>query len=67
MKLEFSGNRRSFIKTVALLGGVAAWLGPGRASAEKTKPAPLPPRPAKSSQGYHITEHIKKYYETARL
>ena len=38
MKTEFIGSRRSFIKMAALLGGVAALLGPGRPAAAKPKP-----------------------------
>ena len=65
MKLEFTGNRRSFIKMAALLGGVAALLGPGRPTAAKPKPSP--PQPEESGRGYRLTEHIKKYYQAARF
>ncbi len=65
MKLEFAGNRRSFIKMAALLGGWAALLGPGRPAA--AKPRPSPPQPEESGRGYRLTEHIKKYYQAARF
>ncbi len=65
MKLELTGSRRSFIKMTALLGGVAALLGAGRPAA--AKPEPVPTQPEESGQGYRVTEHIKKYYRTARL
>lgn len=65
MKTEFTGNRRSFIKMAAILGGVAALFGPGRPAAAKPKPAPI--KPEEPSQGYRLTEHNKKYYQTARF
>lgn len=65
MKPEFSGDRRSFIKMAALLGGSAALLSTGRPAAAKPKPSP--PQPEVSEKGYRLTEHIKKYYKTARL
>ena len=64
MKLEFTGNRRSFIKMAAFLGGMAALLGNGRPLAAKPKPSP---QPEKSGQGYRLTEHVKKYYQAARF
>ena len=65
MKTEFIGSRRSFIKMAALVGGVAALLGPGRPAAAKPKPSPA--RPDEPGQGYRLTEHNKKYYQTARF
>ncbi|MBI4768373.1 MAG: twin-arginine translocation signal domain-containing protein [Deltaproteobacteria bacterium] len=65
MKLEIMGNRRTFIKTAALLGGVAALFGSGRPAAAKPKPSL--PKPVESNGGYRLTEHIKNYYRTARL
>jgi hypothetical protein len=65
MKPEFTGNRRSFIKMATLLGGWAALLGPARPA--KAKAEPSPPRPEEPGLGYRLTEHIKKYYRTARL
>ena len=64
MKKEIIGNRRAFLKSAALFGGLAALFGmagkPGVAKAE----AP-PPRQEPSGQGYRLTEQVKKYYETA--
>jgi hypothetical protein len=66
MKIELTGNRRTFLKNAAIFGGAAisALLGHKPAAAG---PAPDDP-PAKASDGakYRLTEHIKKYYETAR-
>jgi len=65
MKIEFSGNRRSFIKNAAIFGGLAAILGTLRPASARTSDPQLKPEP--QSHGYRLTEHIKKYYETARL
>lgn len=65
MKTEFIGSRRSFIKTAAFFGGVAALFGPSRPAA--AKPRPSPPQTEESGRGYRLTEHIKKYYQTARF
>ncbi|MFB3887172.1 MAG: twin-arginine translocation signal domain-containing protein [Thermodesulfobacteriota bacterium] len=58
-------GRRQFLKSATIFGGLAALLG-------IVRPAPAGPKapqrqPEDSSQGYRLTEHIKKYYETARL
>jgi hypothetical protein len=64
MKREMTGNRRMFIKGAALFSGLAVLFGTGRLDIFKTKqPAP---QPEPSGQGYRLTEHVKKYYETAR-
>jgi hypothetical protein len=65
MKIEFSGNRRTFLKGAAIFGGLAMLLGRNRPAA--AKPGQPPPDKETSSQGYRLTEHVKKYYETARL
>ena len=65
MKREFAGSRRAFIKNAALFAGLAALLGRGDRTAAA---APIKPRENKNqeSQGYRLTEHVKKYYHTAR-
>jgi hypothetical protein len=64
MKINFSDNRRSFIKNAAIFSGFAALLGMIRpAPAQPKEPLPQHEPP---SQGYRLTEHIRKYYETAR-
>lgn len=63
MKWEFSGNRRTFLKGAAIIGGLALLLGRDRPAVAKPEPSPPPQEPSK---GYQVTEHVKKYYETAR-
>jgi hypothetical protein len=65
MKADFSGNRRTFLKRAAVLGGLTFLLGAQRPADAKPKQPPSQPEP--SGKGYRETEHVKKYYETARL
>ncbi len=65
MNIESIVGRRKFLKGAAFLGGMAAWLGIARPGF--AKPKKLPSQPENSSRGYRLTEHVKKYYETARL
>ncbi len=65
MKIQSIIGRRQFLKGTTIFGGLAALLG-------MVRPAPAGPKepqdqPERSGQGYRLTEHIKKYYETARL
>jgi hypothetical protein len=64
MKIDLSGNRRTFLKQAALFGSLGILLLTGRRAVAKPK-SPLP-EPATSGQGYRLTDHVKKYYETAR-
>jgi hypothetical protein len=65
MKMEFPSSRRTFIKkSAAFFGGFAALLSMGRPAVAKPKQSL--PEPEPWGQGYRLTEHIKKYYETAR-
>jgi hypothetical protein len=65
MKTEFTSNRRGFIKSAAVVGGLSILMGlTGRARAETGK---KPSEPEEKDQGYRLTEHVKKYYETAGL
>ncbi|HET6489358.1 MAG TPA: twin-arginine translocation signal domain-containing protein [Syntrophales bacterium] len=63
MQWELSGNRRMFLKGAAIIGGLALLLGRNRPAAAEPEPS-LPQK--QPSKGYHVTEHVKKYYETAR-
>jgi hypothetical protein len=65
MKIESIVGRRTFLKCAATLGGIAALFGVVRPAAGKPE-EPLQ-QPDAPGQGYRLTEHIKKYYETARL
>ncbi|MGA2731689.1 MAG: formate dehydrogenase [Syntrophobacteraceae bacterium] len=66
MKMACIVGRRTFLKIAATMGGLAASLGVVRPPAAVEPKGPLP-QPGQSSQGYTVTEHIKKYYETASL
>ena len=64
MEINFLSDRRTFIKQAALLGGSAVLLAIGSPRvAHGTNPVK---EPQETGQGYRLTEHIKKYYETAR-
>ena len=65
MKETFSGNRRTFIKSAALFGGLAALFGTTRPKTSRIDDSPEPAEP--QSRGYRLTEHIKKYYESAKF
>lgn len=54
-------TRRSFLKA-APLGALAVVA--GSAGAEEAPAAPAPAAP-QVKRGYHETEHIRRYYETA--
>jgi hypothetical protein len=65
MNLESIIGRRAFLKGAAMFGGLAALFGlatPSPAAQKESRPEPEQP-----SQGYRLTEHVKKYYETAAL
>ncbi len=66
MKREIIGNRRTFIKSAALFGGLAALFGMGGKPGVVKPKGPLP-KPEPPGKGYRLTEQVKKYYETARV
>jgi hypothetical protein len=66
MEMEHEASRRTFMKWAAMLGGLGALLGMGR-RAVSPKPAEPEAEQEQPHQGYRLTEHVKKYYETARL
>ncbi|MBE0557793.1 MAG: twin-arginine translocation signal domain-containing protein, partial [Proteobacteria bacterium] len=55
MKREIIGNRRTFIKGAAILGGLAVLFGIGPGPAVG-KPTESLPKPEPSGQGYRLTE-----------
>jgi hypothetical protein len=60
-------GRRTFLKTIALLGGSAAVLAARKGFAAKPSVNRKPSgESAVPSQGYRLTPHIRKYYERAR-
>jgi hypothetical protein len=63
MQWELSGSRRMFLKGAAIIGGLALLLGRDRPAAAKPEQSPPQQEPSK---GYRLTEHVKRYYETAR-
>jgi hypothetical protein len=65
MKMGSIIGRRTFIKGAAIFSGLAALFGLVRPAIAKPKESLPQPEPV--SQGYRLTEHVKKYYEKARL
>ena len=55
--------RRSFFRNAGGLGVLAAAAASGAAEAA---PQPAPAAAAPPARGYRVTEHIRKYYSTAR-
>ncbi|MHB9097507.1 MAG: formate dehydrogenase [Syntrophales bacterium] len=64
MNIELSGDRRTFFKQAALFGWLGVLLVAGKSA--PAKPKRSLPEPEPSGQGYRLTEHVKKYYETTR-
>ncbi len=65
MKIESIMGRRGFLKSATIFGGLAALLGIVKPANARPKEPQRPPE--QSGQGYRLTEHVKKYYETAGL
>jgi hypothetical protein len=65
MTENYSDDRRTFLKAVALISGAAALLPLAGETAASSEP-PLQ-QAEKTAQGYRVTEHIRKYYEAARI
>lgn len=64
MTVEFSDDRRTFLRALALVSGAAACVPLAKEAVASGKQAPISVE--KSSQGYRETAHINKYYQTAR-
>ena len=65
MKIESSVGRRTFLKGAAIFGGLTALFGLARPAVAGPKEEVR--RPEHSGRGYRLTEHVKRYYKTARL
>ncbi len=64
MKTAKPNNRRNFLLAAGLGGaGVAAAVVTGTKSAARAKLAAAADKPS----GYHVTEHIQKYYKTTEV
>jgi hypothetical protein len=64
MQMHLISNRRTFLKHAALFGWFGVLLVTRTPAVVKPK-QPLP-EPEPSGQGYRLTDHVRKYYETAR-
>jgi len=56
-------SRRSFLRGLAVMGGVSAIAGSASAGPEDAAPKAAPAKP----QGYRVTPHVAKYYDKARI
>lgn len=57
-------QRREFLKTLTVAGGVAAVAATGTVSAATEE---VTEKEEKRSQGYQETEHVREYYKSARI
>lgn len=60
-------GRRGFLKNVALIGGAATAAAAAGGAVAGVEPAPEEKARAAGSKGYHVTPHIRTYYEKARF
>ena len=65
MATKYSDERRSFLKTLALISGAAASVSLSRKTAAGT--SEIRQLSEKTGQGYRETEHVSKYYRSARV
>ncbi|MGB3223368.1 MAG: hypothetical protein WBB23_11260 [Desulforhopalus sp.] len=64
MTAQYSIERRKFLKTMVIIGGAVASLS---GATEVVADGKRMPSLEKSSDGYRETDHIKKYYQSARI
>jgi nitrous oxide reductase len=62
---ERTTNRRDFLRDLAMAGGVATLAGAGGAAV--ARPVAKDPTGTREREGYHVTAHVAKYYEKARI
>lgn len=65
MDIEKTSTRRTFLGGTILVGGLAMLLGLQRPL--QTEPDAPKKQEEKRGRGYRLTEHVKRYYESARL
>ncbi|HSG87935.1 MAG TPA: hypothetical protein VLA56_01895 [Pseudomonadales bacterium] len=58
-------SRRAFLRDVAAAGGIAAVA--ASATAVEARPAAVKAPAAARPKGYHVTPHVTKYYDKARI
>jgi hypothetical protein len=64
----FYRSRRAFLRVLGLAGGAATVLAFGRGMvAEDPVDHGDAPESAAQSTGYHVTDHIRTYYDKARF
>jgi len=61
---KYSDERRSFLKTLAVISGAAACAPLAKKALSVGNQPQLPQE--KTAAGYRETEHISKYYQTAK-
>lgn len=64
MSAQHSIERRKFLKTVVILSGAVVSLSGAKEVVAGGKPMPQPEKP---TEGYRETDHIRKYYQSARI
>jgi hypothetical protein len=58
-------SRRAFLRDVAAAGGIAAVA--ATATAVEARPVAVKAPAAARPKGYHVTPHVAKYYDKARI
>lgn len=58
-------SRRAFLRDVAAAGGIAAVA--ASATAVAARPDAVKAPAAARPKGYHVTPHVTKYYDKARI
>ncbi|MFD2368157.1 formate dehydrogenase [Pseudoduganella sp. GCM10020061] len=62
---KVDGKRRGFLRAASGAGVLGTLAAAGVAPAQAA-PLPQPQQPEPKQSGYHETDHIRKYYATAR-
>lgn len=60
-------SRRAFLRDVAAAGGIAAVAATATATAVEARPVAVKAPAAARPKGYHVTPHVAKYYDKARI